>query len=209
MSLMLHLVDSFFDNLDLVLPLLHRPSFMRSIAEGFHELDQNFGATVLLVCAIGCRYTDHPSVVHELSTSTPCTAWSLYNQVNRIRKVPYLPHSLHEVQVYPVGSLVHVRSSVMTFAKLTALFLETYSPPETPWLIIGTGLRIMQDSGVHRKFFSKKQSLEKELWKRAFWSVLTRGGLKPDLRLPHRVSVVLDRAFSVLLGRACVLQDEK
>jgi len=65
----------------------------------------------------------------------------------------------------------------MTLAKLSALFLETYSPPETPWLIIGTGLRIMQDSGVHRKFFSKKQSLEKELWKRAFWLVLT-GGVK-------------------------------
>ncbi|KAF9646991.1 hypothetical protein BDM02DRAFT_3188330 [Thelephora ganbajun] len=175
MSLMLHLVDCYFDYLDLVLPLLHRPSFMRSIAEGFHELDRNFGATLLLVCAIGCRYTDHPGVVHELSTSTSCTAWSLYNQVNRMRKAPYLPHSLHEVQIYP----------------LSALFLETYSPPETSWLIIGTGLRIMQDSGVHRKSFSKKYPLDRELWRRAFW-----------------VSVVLDRAFSTLLGRACVLQDE-
>lgn len=108
MSLMLHLVDSYFDNLDIILPLLHRPSFMRSIAEGLHVLDQNFGATVLLVCAIGCRYADDPSVVHELSTSTPCTAWTLYSQVNRIRKVPYLPHSLHEVQIYPVSSLVWI-----------------------------------------------------------------------------------------------------
>lgn len=107
-SLMLDLVNSYFDNLDVVLPLLHRPSFMRSIAEGLHELDENFGATVLLVCAIGCKYTNHQSVVHELSTSTPCTAWSLYNQVNRIRKVPYLPHSLHEVQTYPVSPLVRV-----------------------------------------------------------------------------------------------------
>ena len=104
---MLHLVNSYFDNLNLMLPLLHRHSFMRSIAEGLHELDQNFGATVLLVCAIGCRYSDHPSVVHELSTSTPCTAWGFYNQVNRIRKVPYLPHSLYEVQIYPVSSLTH------------------------------------------------------------------------------------------------------
>lgn len=104
MSLMLHLVDCYFENLDPMLPLLHRPSFMRSIAEGFHELDQNFGATVLLVCAIGCRYANHPGVVHELSNSTPCTAWSLYNQVNRIRKAPYLSHSIHEIQVYPVSS---------------------------------------------------------------------------------------------------------
>lgn len=104
-SLMLHLVDCYFDNLDLVLPLLHRPSFTRSIAQGLHEGDQSFGATVLLVCAIGCRYTNHPGVVHELSTSTPCTAWSFYNQVNVVRKAPYLPHSLYEVQVYPVGPI--------------------------------------------------------------------------------------------------------
>jgi len=104
MTLMLHLVDRYFDNLDLVLPLLHRPSFMRLIAERLHDLDQNFGATVLLVCAIGCRYTDDPRVVHELSTSTSCTAWGLYNQVDIIRKAPYLPHSLHEAQIYPVSS---------------------------------------------------------------------------------------------------------
>lgn len=104
MSLMLHLVDCYFENLDPVLPLLHRPSFMQLIFEDFHKLDQDFGATVLLVCAIGCRYTDHPRVVHELSTSTPCTAWKLYNQVNRMRKAPYLPHSIHEIQVYPVSS---------------------------------------------------------------------------------------------------------
>jgi len=210
MALMIHLVNSYFDNLNIILPLLHRPSFMRSIAEGFHELDQNFGATVLLVCAIGCRYSDHPSVVHELSTSTPCTAWSFYNQVNGIRRVPYLPHSLYEAQIYPVSSLVHFWSGVITFAKLSALFLENYSPIETPWLIIGTGLRIMQDNGVHRKFFSKKQPLEKELWKRAFWLVpFHGGGQKLDLTLSHRVLVVLDRAFSTLLGRACVLQDEE
>ena len=172
---MAHLVDCYFDNLDVILPLLHRPSFVRSIAEGFHEADQNFGAIVLLVCAIGCRYASDPRVAHELSTSAPCTAWSLYNQVNKIRKLPYLPHSLHEVQIYPVGSPVFLRTRVVTVAKLSALFLDAYSPAVTPWLIIGTGLRIMQDSGVHRKFFSRKGSLEKELWKRAFWSVLSHG----------------------------------
>lgn len=59
----------------------------------------------------------------------------------------------------------------MTFIKLSVLFLEAFSPPETAWLIIGTGLRIMQNNGVHRKSFSKEQSVENELWKRAFWSV--------------------------------------
>jgi len=207
---MLHLVDCYFDNLNLMLPLLHRPSFMRSIKEGFHELNQNFGATVLLVCAIGCRYTDDPRVVHELSASTSCTAWGLYNQVNRIRKPPYLPHSLHEIQIYPVSSPVRFRTGVMSLEKLSACFLDGYSPPETPWLILGTGLRVMQDSGVHRKSFSKKRLLEKELWKRTFWLVfLCAGMVKINSMVSHRVSVVLDRAFSTLLGRACALQDEE
>ena len=70
----------------------------------------------------------------------------------------------------------------MTFVKLSALFLEAYSPVESPWLIVGTGLRIMQDNGVHRKFFLKKTSLEKELWKRAFWSAVSTRG-RPELDL--------------------------
>lgn len=71
----------------------------------------------------------------------------------------------------------------MTSAKLSVLFLESYSPPETSWLIIGTGLRIMQNSGVHRKSFSKKQSIEGELWKRAFWSAIAdRTGIRNLLK---------------------------
>ncbi|KAF9778891.1 fungal-specific transcription factor domain-containing protein [Thelephora terrestris] len=174
-DLLRHLVDCYFDNLNILLPLLHRPSFMRSIEEGLHQVDHNFGATVLAVCAIGCRYTDDPRVTYEITTSTSCTAWRLFSQLHKLKKVNYLPHSLYEAQMYP----------------LAALFLEGYSPPETPWVLIGVGLRVMQDNGVHRKFFSEKQTLENELWKRAFW-----------------VLVVLDRSFSTLLGRPCALQDE-
>ncbi|KAF9646992.1 hypothetical protein BDM02DRAFT_2831037 [Thelephora ganbajun] len=177
MDLMRHLVDCYFDNLNIILPLLHRPSYTRSIEEGLHHVDSNFGATVLLVCAIGCRYTEDPRVMHEITTSTSCTAWKFFNQIYQLKRkrIHYLPHSLYEAQIYP----------------LAALFLEGYSPPETSWVVIGTGLRVMQDSGVHRKFFSEQQSLENELWKRAFW-----------------VLIVLDRSFSTLLGRSCALQDE-
>ena len=172
-ELMQHLVGCYFDNLNVILPLLHRPSFMRSIEEGLHQVDPDFGATLLLVCAIGCRYTEDPRVVHEITTSTSCTAWKFFNQIHQLNNLHYLPHSLYAAQIYPVRSFVRFQAFPKQRPhKLSALFLEGYSPPETPWMVIGVGLRVMQDSGVHRKFFSERQSLESELWKRAFWRVI-------------------------------------
>lgn len=107
MDFMRHLVDRYFDNLNVILPLLHRPSFMRSIKEGLHQVDHNFGATVLLVCAIGCRYTDDPRVAHEITTSTSCTAWKFFNQMHQLKRIHYLPHSLYEAQLYPVRYFSH------------------------------------------------------------------------------------------------------
>ena len=105
MDLMQHLVNCYFDNLNIILPLLHRPSFVRSIEEGLHQVNYDFGATVLLVCAIGCRYTEDPRVVHEITTSTSCTAWKFFNQITKLKKLHYRPHSLYEAQTYPVRPL--------------------------------------------------------------------------------------------------------
>jgi hypothetical protein len=60
-QLLERLVDAYFTHMNIFLPLLHRPTFERGIREGMH-LQGNvgepggFGATVLLVCAIGSRY---------------------------------------------------------------------------------------------------------------------------------------------------------
>ena len=102
MDLLRHLVDCYFDNFNLMLPILHRPSFVRSIQQGLHKVNQGFGAVVLLVCAIGCRVTDDPRVVREISPVASCTAWMFFYQVNSIQKLHYLPHSLYDAQIYPV-----------------------------------------------------------------------------------------------------------
>jgi hypothetical protein len=129
MDLMRHLVDCYFDNLNVILPLLHRPSFVRSIEEGLHRANYKFGATVLLVCAIGCRYTTDPRVVHEITTSTSCTAWTFFNQINKLKKMCYLPHSLYEAQIYPVWPLVLFQSCLMTSATAgCALFGRVFTP---------------------------------------------------------------------------------
>jgi hypothetical protein len=58
--------------------------------------------------------------------------------------------------------------------------------------MVGIGLRVMQDVGVHRRTFAGKETVENELWKRCFW-----------------VLVIMDRSFSNLLGRSCAIQDEE
>ncbi|KAF9778871.1 fungal-specific transcription factor domain-containing protein [Thelephora terrestris] len=176
-DLMLHLVECYFDNFNVILPILHRPSFVRSIEEGLHKVDEHFGAVVLMVCAIGCRCTTDPRVVQKIGTSSSCTAWKFFNQITakRSQKMAFIAASVYKAQLYP----------------LTALFLEYYCPPSSVWLVIGLGLSIMQENGVHRKTFSATSVLERELWKRAFW-----------------VLVVLDRYFSTILGRACGIRDE-
>jgi len=67
--------------------------------------NQGFGAVVLLVCAIGCRFTDDPRVGQVISPVTSCTAWKFFHQANSVQKHHYLPHSLYEAQIYPVCPL--------------------------------------------------------------------------------------------------------
>ncbi|KAF5380450.1 hypothetical protein D9615_004591 [Tricholomella constricta] len=62
MDLLMALVDVYFDHVNVHMPLLHRHSFEKSLAENFHFLDPSFGATVLLVCAVASRHVIDPRV---------------------------------------------------------------------------------------------------------------------------------------------------
>ncbi|KAJ3778645.1 fungal-specific transcription factor domain-containing protein [Lentinula raphanica] len=58
------LVSLYLVNVNIFFPIIHPPTLKRLVAEEFHVRDQNFGATVLLVCALGSRYSDDPRVLH-------------------------------------------------------------------------------------------------------------------------------------------------
>lgn len=120
MDLLLHLVGCYFDNSNIMLPILHRPSFVRSIQQGLHKINQSFGAVVLLVCAIGCRVTEDPRVVKEISPTSSCTAWKFFHQASSVQKLYYLSHSLYEAQIYPVCSRPPSIDSLVTFAKVNS-----------------------------------------------------------------------------------------
>ncbi|KAJ6498264.1 fungal-specific transcription factor domain-containing protein [Mycena vulgaris] len=149
------LVDLYFTNTNLYYPLLHRPTFERSIAEGLHLNDSSFGAIVLLVCAIGSRYSHDPRACGPDDDPLRC-GWKYFDQ---------LPHAIDHLFVRP--TLYH-----MQYYCLSVTFLE-FSKPGPCWTLIGIGVRLAQDVGAHRaKNFGSTPTVESELWKRAFWVIV-------------------------------------
>ncbi|KIJ13153.1 hypothetical protein PAXINDRAFT_100848 [Paxillus involutus ATCC 200175] len=170
------LVDLYFVNMNSLTPLLHRPSFERRIRDREHLHDSFFGAVYLLVCAVGSRFSDDPRIFLEGTDSEHSVGWKYFEQVQVIGKTFLGPPSLEDLQVYC----------------LSVMFLQGMSAPQACWTIVGIGIRIAQDVGAHRrKAYNSKPSADGELWKRAFW-----------------VLVTLDRQMSSLLGRPCAIQDE-
>ncbi|TFK53572.1 hypothetical protein OE88DRAFT_1676793 [Heliocybe sulcata] len=174
-DLMNDVVDLYFTKLNSLSPLLHRPTFQANIDDNLHLRDHKFAAVLLAVCAIGSRFSDDPRVYSE--PDTPQSAgWQYYNQVHKIRRSLVAPPCLYDIQVWPL----------LTF------FLLGSSSPHAVWGIIGIGLRIAQDVGANRRrFYGDQMTVETEMWKRAFW-----------------VLVTAERGISAALGRPTTIQDE-
>ncbi|KAF8650393.1 hypothetical protein AX16_005201 [Volvariella volvacea WC 439] len=175
-DLMSKLVDAYFYHINLFHPLLHRPTFEHSIARGLHLHNPQFGATVLVVCALGSRYIDDPRVLLDGGNEEHTAGWRYFSQV------PIVPSSfldrttLYDVQYY----------------FLATVFLLGSSVPHAAWNILGFGLRCIQERGTHRrKPETHMHTMEEELWKRAFWCLIT-----------------MDRFISSFLGRHMAVQDE-
>jgi hypothetical protein len=101
-DLMPSLIDAYFLHFNIFLPLLHRPTFEKSVAEGLHFSDSMFGATLLLVCAHGSRYSEDPRVLAEGSDCPRSAGWKWFEQVNVFRKTLYKRTTLYELQMHAV-----------------------------------------------------------------------------------------------------------
>ncbi|KAJ7784059.1 fungal-specific transcription factor domain-containing protein [Mycena olivaceomarginata] len=169
-TLLSTLIDLYFTRQNVYLPLLHRPTFERGVAEGLHLRDDGFAGTVLLVCAIGTRWSTDPG---SASGGLEC-GWEWFNQVPLAGNRLLGPTTLSELQ--PL---------LLDLFQLGALFLKASTMPHAWWTLTGVGLRLAQDIGVHRsKARIEVPSVERELFKRAFWML-----------------VYLDRLSSCILGR--------
>ncbi|KAM5544331.1 hypothetical protein V8D89_001991 [Ganoderma adspersum] len=129
------LVDLYFHHMNGHWPLLHEPTFKNTVAAGQHLRNGGFGATVLLVCAIGARFTRDPRVLLDGSDHHHSAGWKWFLLVDRLRRMSFAPAKIYDVQIYA----------------LMALFLQGTTAPQSAWPVIGTGIRIALDVGAHRK----------------------------------------------------------
>ncbi|KAJ6487914.1 fungal-specific transcription factor domain-containing protein [Mycena sanguinolenta] len=148
------LVDLYFVHRNLYFPVLHRPTFERSIADGLHTRDTTFGAVVLLVCAIGSRFSD------DARLSPPGAeplrqGWQFFDQLPLRLDHLFETPTLYDLQYYC----------------LATSFLEN-SAPAACWTLIGIGIRLAQDVGAHRRR-DGPPTVETELWKRGFWVLVS------------------------------------
>ncbi|KAJ7050642.1 fungal-specific transcription factor domain-containing protein [Mycena amicta] len=190
-ALLASLVNLYFTHVNVYIPLLHRPIFEKLIATSVHFGDHKFAATVLLVCAVGARYSDDQEVWDEMEPQDPeaeigadgdemgrrplTSGWKYFRQVSMGVDGLYDTPVLFDLQRYC----------------LAIQFLEGWET-ESTWAHIGIGIRIAQGVGAHRRQPDGPHTVEAELWRRAFWTL-----------------VYYDRTVSCALGRpAGLLYDD-
>lgn len=114
------LTKLYFENINIFLPLLHRPSFERSIQEKLYLKDEGFASTLLLVCAVGSRWSNDPRVFLEGGTANSC-GWKWFDQVQVVRRSLLEPPTLYDLQFYSVRLLFECDHLLVTNLFLPAL----------------------------------------------------------------------------------------
>jgi hypothetical protein len=116
------LVDYYFQYVNLFIPLLHRPTFERELAECKHLSDDLFGAILLLVCGVGSRYSNDPRVYLDgTDSATHSSGWKWFQQVQLVRRSLLAPPTLYDLQFYCVSASVRFVYRCLTMASDSSL----------------------------------------------------------------------------------------
>ncbi|TFK44394.1 fungal-specific transcription factor domain-containing protein [Crucibulum laeve] len=151
------LVSLYFSHIHILTPILHRPSFEKSVREGLHLYDRGFGMILLMVCATASRYSMDPRIFSDDDDSGISCGWKYFSQIPTIRNFLVYQATLYDLQYYCLA---------------TAYLLGT-SVPQGAWSLLSIGIRLAQERGVHRrKGGTHKITAEDELMRRAFWCLL-------------------------------------
>lgn len=112
-DLMASLISLYFSEYNVFSPLLHRPTFERSIEIGLHLRDNKFASVVLLVCALGARASDDPRVLLPVELMNlnrkgkskeertyHSAGWMYFEQVHKSKlALSFLPVTLYDMQM--------------------------------------------------------------------------------------------------------------
>ncbi|THV03738.1 hypothetical protein K435DRAFT_247672 [Dendrothele bispora CBS 962.96] len=148
------LVDLYFIHCNQFLPVLHRPTFERSVAEGLHYRNRQFGYTLLAVCAVGSRYSKDSRIFSDESSPEFSAGWKYFRQIKLFPQNFMTVPSLYDLQLICIA----------------VFFLQATSTPEACWTLVGCGIRLAQEVGANqRRSGDTRPTVEGELWKRVFW----------------------------------------
>jgi hypothetical protein len=101
-DLLTDLITVYFTQLAPMMPLLHRPTFMKAFDDGLHFRDDKFGAIVLLVCSTASRYSDDPRILLE-GGHLHSAGWKWFSQVEPFTNATLSSPELYDLQVAVVS----------------------------------------------------------------------------------------------------------
>lgn len=121
-DLLQSLVSLYFEKMNPLLPVIHRPTFMKSLSIGQHLWDQSFGMTVLLVCALGARYSHDPRITVPSETSgTLSSGWQYFSQVPLVhRRIMVYKTTVYDLQYFSVCLLSFSQQKCLLQDKILA-----------------------------------------------------------------------------------------
>ena len=94
--------------------------------------------------------------------------------------------------------------------QLAAAYVGTLAMQHTNFPLVGYGLRLAQDLGVHRRMtYGAVPTVQEEERKRAFWYACTGRYLFSGSHPFDRCLMAMERGMATHLGRPCSVQEEK
>ncbi|EUC53657.1 fungal specific transcription factor domain protein [Rhizoctonia solani AG-3 Rhs1AP] len=219
-DLLASLVDLYFSRFNVILPLLHRPTFESQLAQKLHWRDPSFAAVVLLVCANGSRFSDDTRVMPYYAEDIPLEMREFDAGILFYRECIYVLGIVQTAMVAIENELGACCDIIITYfgtgqvdvcsmgvfpvdilfehqiMALGAMYL-TIGNPSAVLVTTGVSLRLGMQRGIHRNAWqgeanTHNKTLNDEMWRRVFWC-----------------SYVLDTLFSTFYGRpTSVLTDQ-
>jgi hypothetical protein len=103
------LISLYFSMSNQFWPLLHRPTFMKSISEGLHYTNPDFGKIVLLVCAVASQWSDDCRVLGPNGSFLwHLAGWKWYDQVRFEKRSSLASPTLYDLQTCFVRSILKI-----------------------------------------------------------------------------------------------------
>jgi hypothetical protein len=128
---MAELIDLYFNRVNVLMPILHRPTLDKGIADGLHWQDPGFGEIVLLVCAVASRHSNDPRIFFPNVRSEISAGWKWFNQVRTARKPMLSPPCLYDLQAQYVGVIFILPFRILKVGLVVRhIFAQFFCSPE-------------------------------------------------------------------------------